>query len=87
MGFLVYGVLGLAAILLVIGSRRRSRLALTSGVLLFAVGLATLGILQTRNGTYWLGILYFIAAGSQGYAGIRTWTRWNSKTEGSDPQT
>jgi len=80
MGVFIYVGLASAAIFLFIGARRKNRLGVSLGVLFFSFSLGALGIVHTHAGSYWLGIMYGIAAVSQLYAAVRTWQRWPLKT-------
>lgn len=78
-GVFIYAALAAAAILLVVGAKKKSRLEMTLGVLFFASALGALGIVQVRARTYWLAIMYAAASASQVYAALRTWRRWPSQ--------
>lgn len=78
-GVFIYAALAVAAILLLVGAKKKSRLEMTLGVLFFVSALGALAIVQVRARTYWLAIMYGAAAASQVYAALRTWRRWPSQ--------
>ena len=78
-GAFIYASLALAAAFLVYGAKRKSRLGASLGVLFFALALAGLSAVHTSAHSYWLAVLYGVAAASQVYTAIRTWHRWPRK--------
>jgi uncharacterized membrane protein len=79
-GVFIYAAIAAAAIFLLVGAKKKNRLGMTMGVLFFAFALGALAVVQVRARTYWLAMLYGVAAVSQVYAALRTWRRWPSKT-------
>jgi len=75
----IYVALALAAILLILGAKKKSRLGASLGVAFFAVALGALAVVHTRAGSYWLAVMYGGAAASQAYVALRTWHRWPHK--------
>jgi hypothetical protein len=75
-GISSYIELAFAAILLLLGARKKNRLCVSASIVAFAFALATLAWVHGRSGTYWLAVLYGAASISQIYAAYRTWSRW-----------
>jgi hypothetical protein len=79
-GLSIYVELAAAVVLILLAGRRKSRLAATVGIALFACALGTLSFVHVRSGSNRMAVLYILASLSQVYAAFRTWNRWPNKT-------